>query len=292
LQSSKLFLCGTPIGNLGDVSQRLLSTLKEVDLIACEDTRRTQKLLNYFSIKQRLISYHEHNEKKRTEELLAKLTAGASIALVSDAGMPGISDPGQILVTAALQAGIEVIPIPGPSAFLAALVVSGLDISSFSFQAFIPRSGKERTQFLEKLALRTETTVFYESPYRLKETLIDLKEFSPELAARKAMIAREITKLHEEKYYGTIAELAAEITQLEIKGEIVIAVAGRQASEFEKEGWEDLTILDHLQLLIASGMTKKQAIKKVASLRDLPKSKVYKEAIAIKADQAKFRKDD
>jgi len=288
LQAAELYLCGTPIGNLDDVSQRLLATLKEVDLIACEDTRRTQKLLNYFSIKTKMISYHEHNEKERSRELIEHLKAGRKIALVSDAGMPGVSDPGEILVRKAVEAGIEVIPIPGPSAFLAALVVSGLDISAFSFKAFIPRSGKKRQQFLEELALAKETTAFYESPYRLKDTLKDLSQFSSELASRQAVVAREITKMHEEKYYGTVAGLEERLRDQEIKGEIVVVVAGRSEMEAETEGWEDLSILEHLKLLIGSGMTKKQAIKKVASLRGLPKSEVYKEAVVISADKDKF----
>ena len=288
MQQAKLYLCGTPIGNLDDVSQRLLATLKEVDLIACEDTRRSQKLLNYFSIKKKMLSYHEHNEKERSKELIEFLKAGKNIALVSDAGMPGVSDPGEILVKKAVEAGIEVVPIPGPSAFLAALVVSGLDISAFSFKAFIPRSGKKRQQFLEELALAKDTTAFYESPYRLKDTLKDLSQFSSELASRQAVVAREITKMHEEKYYGTVAELEAELKNQEIKGEIVVVVAGRSQVAEENEGWEDLSILEHLKLLIESGMTKKQAIKKVASLRELPKSDVYKEAVVISVDKDKF----
>ncbi len=288
MQAAELYLCGTPIGNLDDVSQRLLATLKEVDLIACEDTRRTQKLLNYFSIKTKMISYHEHNEKERSRELIEHLKAGRKIALVSDAGMPGVSDPGEILVKKAVAAGIEVIPIPGPSAFLAALVVSGLDISAFSFKAFIPRSGKKRQQFLEELALAKDTTAFYESPYRLKDTLKDLRQFSSELASRQTVVAREITKMHEEKYYGTAAELEERLKDREIKGEIVVVIAGRSQVEAESEGWEDLSILEHLKLLIASGMTKKQAIKKVASLRGLPKSEVYREAVVISVDKDKF----
>jgi len=288
LQAAELYLCGTPIGNLDDVSQRLLATLKEVDLIACEDTRRTQKLLNYFSIKTKMISYHEHNEKERSRELIEHLKAGRKIALVSDAGMPGVSDPGEILVKKAVAAGIEVIPIPGPSAFLAALVVSGLDISAFSFKAFIPRSGKKRQQFLEELALAKDTTAFYESPYRLKDTLKDLRQFSSELASRQTVVAREITKMHEEKYYGSAAELEERLKDREIKGEIVVVIAGRSQVEAESEGWEDLSILEHLKLLIASGMTKKQAIKKVASLRGLPKSEVYREAVVISVDKDKF----
>ena len=288
MQAAKLYLCGTPIGNLDDVSQRLLDTLKNVDLIACEDTRRSQKLLNYFSIKKKMLSYHEHNEKERSRELIQLLKEGKDIALVSDAGMPGVSDPGEILVKKAVAAGIEVVPIPGPSAFLAALVVSGLDISAFSFKAFIPRSGKKRQQFLEELALAKDTTAFYESPYRLKDTLKDLSQFSAELASRQAVIAREITKMHEEKYYGTVSELEENLRDQEIKGEIVVVVAGRSEVEEENEGWEDLSILEHLKLLIESGMTKKQAIKKVASLRELPKSDVYKEAVVISVDKDKF----
>jgi len=289
LQAAKLYLCGTPIGNLDDVSQRLLDTLKEVDLIACEDTRRSQKLLNYFSIKKKMLSYHEHNEKERSKELIQFLKEGKNIALVSDAGMPGVSDPGEILVKKAVEAGIEVVPIPGPSAFLAALVVSGLDISAFSFKAFIPRSGKKREQFLEELALAKDTTAFYESPYRLKDTLKDLSQFSSELASRQAVVAREITKMHEQKYYGTVSELEARLKDQEIKGEIVVVIAGRSQVEEESEGWEELSILEHLKLLIESGMTKKQAIKKVASLRDLPKSDVYKEAVVISVDKDKFK---
>jgi len=288
LQAAKLYLCGTPIGNLEDVSQRLLNTLKKVDIIACEDTRRTQKLLNYFSINKKMLSYHEHNEKERSQELIQLIREGKDIALVSDAGMPGISDPGEILVKKAVAAEIEVIPIPGPSAFLAALVVSGLDISAFSFKAFIPRSGKKRQDFLEELALAKDTTAFYESPYRLKDTLKDLKEFSNELAARQALVAREITKVHEEKYYGSISELEQRLQDQEIKGEIVVVIAGRSEVREDSEGWEELSILAHLKLLIESGMTKKQAIKKVAKLRDLPKSDVYKEAVVISVDKDKF----
>lgn len=288
MQSAKLYLCGTPIGNLEDVSQRLLNTLKKVDIIACEDTRRTQKLLNYFSINKKMLSYHEHNEKERSQELIQLISEGKDIALVSDAGMPGVSDPGEILVKKAVEAEIEVIPIPGPSAFLAALVVSGLDISAFSFKAFIPRSGKKRQDFLEELALAKDTTAFYESPYRLKDTLKDLKEFSSELAAREALVAREITKVHEEKYYGSISELEQRLQDQEIKGEIVVVIAGRSEVREESEGWEELSILEHLKLLIESGMTKKQAIKKVAKLRDLPKSDVYKEAVVISVDKDKF----
>lgn len=288
MQNGKLYVCGTPIGNLADVSQRLLDILKEVDLIACEDTRRSQKLLNYFSIEKKMLSYHEHNEDKRSWELVEKLKNGKSIALLSDAGMPAISDPGQILVSRAVESGIEVIPIPGPSAFLAALVVSGFDISTFVFRSFIPRSGKERREFIEKLALEQNTTAFYESPYRLKDTLKDLCDFSQEMAQREVVIAREITKMHEEKYYGTVSELNERLKDEEIKGEIVIVLSGRIEVEEEKEGWEELSILEHIKLLMESGMTKKQAVKKVAEIRGLPKSEVYKIGTSISVNKDDF----
>lgn len=289
MQKGKLYVCGTPIGNLADVSQRLLDILKEVDLIACEDTRRSQKLLNYFSIEKKMLSYHEHNEEKRSRELIEKLKNGRDIALLSDAGMPAISDPGQILVSRAVENEIEVIPIPGPSAFLAALVVSGLDISTFVFKSFIPRSGKERREFIEKLALEQNTTAFYESPYRLKDTLKDLSEFSEEMAQREAVIAREITKMHEEKYYGTVSELKKRLQDKEIKGEIVVVLAGRTEAAEESEGWEELSILEHIKLLMESGMTKKQSVKKVAELRELPKSEVYKIGTSISVNKEDFK---
>jgi 16S rRNA (cytidine1402-2'-O)-methyltransferase len=285
LEKGKLYICGTPIGNLSDVSQRLLDVLQEVDIIACEDTRHSRKLLNYFSIEKKLLSYHEHNEQQRSREIIEKINSGKHIALLSDAGMPVISDPGQILVKEAVQESIEVIPIPGPSAFLAALVVSGLDISSFVFRSFIPRSGNDRREFLEEMALENKTTVFYESPYRLKNTLKDLKEFSKEMAARKTVIVREITKVHEEKYYGTAAELYQRLNNQEIKGEIVVVIEGRTEIKEESEGWEELSILEHIELLMQSGITKKQAVKKVAKLRDLPKSEVYKVGTAISVDK-------
>ncbi len=281
----KLYICGTPIGNLADVSQRLLDVMQRVDMIACEDTRHSRKLLNYFSIEKKLLSYHEHNERQRSREIIEKLNSGQDIALLSDAGMPVISDPGQILVKEAVKASIELIPIPGPSAFLAALVVSGLDISSFVFRSFIPRSGNERREFLEELALENKSTVFYESPYRLKNTLKDLKEFSEEMAVRQTVIAREITKVHEEKYYGTAAELYQRLKDQEIKGEIVVVIEGRTEIREESEGWEELSILEHIKLLMQSGITKKQAVKKVAGLRDLPKSEVYKVGTAISVNK-------
>ncbi len=280
-----LYVCGTPLGNLDDISQRVQAHLAEVDIIAAEDTRRTGNLLNYLNIKNKMISYHEHNEKMRADELVEMLEMGKNIALVSDAGMPGISDPGEILVELAIKKGIEVIPVPGPTAFTAALVVSGMEIKQFFFAGFIPRSGKEREKFKQQLTIREQTTVFYESPYRIKDTVKELGDFSNELAERKLMVGRELTKLHEEKIYGSVQEIAARLEDRILKGEIVVVISGRKEPIIEEEGWEDLTLLGHVELLMENGLTKKEAIKEVASIRDLPKKKVYKEAIAINVNK-------
>lgn len=280
MSEGKLYICGTPIGNLDDITFRVLKILQKVDLIAVEDTRRTGKLLNYFDINNSMTSYHEHNEKKKTPELLSKLETGKDIAVVSDAGMPGISDPGQEIIEQAIKAGIEVIPVPGPTAISSALVASGLAMDSFVFEGFIPRKGKERQQFIERLRRESRTTVIYESPYRLQTTLEDLKTV---LGERKIAVVREISKVHEEKIYGTVDEVLAELEKRNVKGEIVIVIAGRDNVEREEIGWEELSILEHLELMMENGYTKKKAIKKVAKIRELPKKKIYKEAIAIDA---------
>ncbi|MGM0603238.1 MAG: 16S rRNA (cytidine(1402)-2'-O)-methyltransferase [Bacillota bacterium] len=285
MKNGKLFICGTPLGNLEDISKRVLKTLKEVDIIAAEDTRRTGQLLNYFDIKNTMLSYHEHNEKKRTEELLKKMQEGKNIALVSDAGMPGISDPGQIITQMAVKYGIEVIPVPGPTAFVSALVVSGFDLNSFVFFGFIPRSSKERKKFIDEISMEEKTSAFYESPYRLLSTLEEFLDYSAELADRNIMVARELSKIHEEKIYGSLKTVVEKLRNREIKGEIVVVVSGREKIEEEEEGWEDLSILEHIKLLMDSGFNKKEAIKKVADLRDLPKSEVYKVAVAITIDK-------
>src|SRR5437762_13125271 len=197
-----LYLVATPIGNLEDITLRALRVLDQADLIACEDTRQTQKLLNYFGIRKRMISYHEHNEIGRTQELLGDLQQGARIALVSDAGMPGISDPGSIIIREALQRGIPVVPVPGPSALTTALVASGLETSSFRFFGFLPAKSGQRRTFLEQLKTVPETLVFYEAPHRMVETLQDL--FIALGPARRVVIARELSKVHEEFLRGTV----------------------------------------------------------------------------------------
>ncbi|MFW6269056.1 MAG: 16S rRNA (cytidine(1402)-2'-O)-methyltransferase [Bacillota bacterium] len=279
-ETAQLYICGTPIGNLKDITLRTLEILKKVDLIAAEDTRRTAKLLNKYDISTPLTSYHEHNEKQKSKELLVKMNQGKVIALVSDAGMPGISDPGSILINQAIKHNIKISPVPGPTALISALVVSGLSVDRFVFQGFIPRSGKERKTRLKEIKKSEITTVFYESPHRLKKTLEDLNEI---LQERRISILRELTKIHEEKIYGKVNEVLEKLSDKEIKGEIVIAVAGREKIETEKEGWEDLNIVEHVKLLMDNGYTKKEAVKKVAKERELPKREVYKEAVVIDA---------
>ncbi|MGM0438356.1 MAG: 16S rRNA (cytidine(1402)-2'-O)-methyltransferase [Bacillota bacterium] len=274
----KIYPCATPIGNLSDMSPRAIQILKEVDLIAAEDTRRTAKLLNHFEIDTEMVSYHEHNEKKRSNELLKKVKSGFDIAIVSDAGTPGISDPGYEIIKRAVKEQIEVIPIPGPNAALLALIASGLEMNSFVFLGFIPRKGEKRKKFLKSIQKEEKTTIIYESPYRVLETLKDLKNL---LAERKIALVRELTKIHEEKLYGTAADLIEILEKREIKGEIVLVIEGREIKE--KEGWEELSIVEHVRLLMENGYTKKKAIKEVAKLRELPKSEVYEKAIVIDA---------
>ncbi len=275
----KLYICPTPIGNLEDITYRTIRILKEVDLIACEDTRRTGRLLKHFEIDNDLISYHEHNEKMRTEEIIDKLKMNQDIALVSDAGMPGLSDPGEILIKAVVNEGIEVIPLPGPSAAVPALVASGFATDRFVFEGFLPRKGQERKDRLASINLDERTTIIYESPYRIKETISDLAEI---MADREIALIREISKMHEEKIYGTASDIKEKIADREIKGEIVIVISGNEAIS-EEEKVTELSILEHLELLIENGYTKKKAIKEVSKIRGIPKSQVYKEAIAIDA---------
>lgn len=278
MKKGRLYPCATPIGNLSDMSPRAIEILKEVDIIAAEDTRRTSKLLNHFEIDTKMISYHEHNEKKRAEELIKKIKNGMNLALVSDAGTPGISDPGYEIIKSAVKNQIEVIPIPGPNAALLALTASGMDMSSFVFLGFIPRKGKERNKFLKSIQKEEKTSIIYESPYRVLDTLKELKKF---MENRKIALIRELTKVHEEKIYGTAAELVNILETRKIKGEIVLVIEGRKMEE--KEGWEELSIVEHIRLLMENGYTKKKAIKEVADLRELPKSDVYEKAIVIDA---------
>ncbi|MFW5999602.1 MAG: 16S rRNA (cytidine(1402)-2'-O)-methyltransferase [Halanaerobiaceae bacterium] len=277
--SGKLYICGTPLGNLRDFTFRAVDKLREVDLIAAEDTRRTGKLLRHYDIDTRMTSLHEHNEEQKAPRLLERIQGGESIVLVSDAGMPLISDPGYKLIRTAVEAGIEIIPLPGPTAAIQALVVSGLPAGRFVFEGFLPRSGTEREERLKEIQDEKRTVIIYESPYRVKETLGDLASLP---GARKMALVRELTKMHEEKLYGTASGLLEQLGEREVKGEVVLVLEGLEV-ETGPEGWEELTIVEHVCLLMDRGMTKKKAIKKVAGERDISRSEVYKEATVIDA---------
>ncbi|MEK4626703.1 MAG: 16S rRNA (cytidine(1402)-2'-O)-methyltransferase [Solibacillus sp.] len=275
-QGSCLYLVATPIGNLEDMTMRALRTLKEVDVIAAEDTRNTRKLCNYFDIQTPLISYHEHNIEVGGEKLLAYLREGKSVALVSDAGLPCISDPGADIVMKAIEEDFAVVPIPGANAALTALIASGLTPQPFYFFGFLNRNKKERREQLEKLAKRGETLVFYEAPHRLKDTLKDLELV---LGNRKITLARELTKKFEEFLRGTIEEAITWTQENEIRGEFCIVIEGNLSGEPEEEDeiyWTNLSLEEHVNYIIEeSQISSKDAIKEVAKLRGLPKRDVY-----------------
>ncbi|QTJ35763.1 16S rRNA (cytidine(1402)-2'-O)-methyltransferase [Dolosigranulum pigrum] len=274
----KLYLVPTPIGNLDDMTFRAVDVLQQVDLIAAEDTRHTQKLLNHFNIQTPQISFHEHNTQQRIPELVQKLLDGQSIAQVSDAGMPSISDPGRELTQAAIANHCAVVPLPGANAALTALVASGIAPQPFYFHGFLPRKSSVITAVLTELNQKTETLIFYESPYRVKNVLAVAEEvFGPE---REVAVARELTKQYEEFIRGTIAEVSdflADNSQL-IRGEFVLVFSGNDAPErLEKsKEWENLSLKEHVEYIMKlEDIRDKWAIKKVASLRDLPKRDVY-----------------
>lgn len=270
-----LFVCPTPIGNLEDITLRTLRTLKEVDLIAAEDTRRTIKLLNHYKIKKPLTSYHEHNKWEKGEILLKKLKGGEDIGLVSDAGMPGISDPGEELIKSSIEENIEVEVLPGPTASITALILSGLSTDKFAFEGFLPSNKKDRIKELERLRNEQRTIIIYESPYRLLNMLRDIKEV---LGNRQISISRELTKVYEETFRGTVEE-GIENFKEQKKGEFVIIVEGGKIEE--KKPFEKISIKDHIRMYIEEGCSKKDAVKKVALERKLPKNLVYKESIEL-----------
>lgn len=272
-----LFLVATPIGNLQDISARALETLRSVDVIACEDTRRTLKLLNHFGIRKRLVSYHEHNELSRAESLLAELRQGRSVALVSDAGTPGICDPGFRIADLARNEGVTVVPIPGPAAFVSALVASGLPTDSVFFGGFLPSKHSERIRRLEEVASVPATLVFYEAPHRLARSLTDC---AGTLGDRRACVARELTKVHEEFVGGTLSELAARFAESATKGEIVIVIERASASTRPVVA---ATVIDRVAELERSGLDPKSALKKAAKELGLPKSEAYRQ-MQIKRD--------
>lgn len=271
MSQGKLYLVATPIGNLGDISPRAAQTLREADLIAAEDTRVSGRLLKALEIKKPLISYFEHNKSLRGGELIARLKAGQNIALISDAGMPAISDPGAELVRLAIEAGIETVVIPGPNAALSALVLSGLDSGRFAFEGFLPREKAKRRAALVALADERRTLLFYEAPHRLLFTLADMADiFGPE---RQAAAGRELTKLHEEMRRGTLAELLAHFTVVAPRGEFTLVVAG--ASEIAPDLPTDEELSAELAALLEAGQGRKQAAKLLAEKYGLPAKQLY-----------------
>jgi 16S rRNA (cytidine1402-2'-O)-methyltransferase len=273
-----LYLVGTPIGNLEDITLRALRVLGSVDRIACEDTRQTQKLLNHFAISTPTVSCHEHNEQARAAELLELLKQGGRVAVVSDAGMPGISDPGMTLAAAALEAGIPVIPIPGANAALSALVASGLDTSRFLYMGFLPSKAGERRSRLEKIAESTSdappTMIFYEAPHRILETLSDVAAVWGD--GCRVVVARELTKIHEEFLRGTAAEVRASLAARErIRGEITLVVEGRR---LELAATETVSVTKRLaELEKSEGLTEMEGLKRIARERSQSKSDIYRE---------------
>lgn len=273
--SGKLYLCATPIGNLEDITLRVLRTLKEVDLIAAEDTRNSIKLLNHFDIKTPMTSYHEFNKIDKAKILVEDLKSGKNIALVTDAGTPGISDPGEELVRFCLEAGIEVTSLPGPAACITALTMSGLSTRRFCFEGFLPMDKKEREVVLERLQRETRTTIFYEAPHRLLKTLKVLQETA---GNRRLTICKELTKRHEKTWPTCLEEAIEWYETNEPRGEYVLVLEGADAKalkEEEQAAWESLSIEEHMGIYLSKGQTKKEAMKSVASDRGMTKREVY-----------------
>lgn len=270
-----LYLCATPIGNLEDMTLRVLRILKEVDLIAAEDTRNSIKLLNHFEIKTPMTSYHEYNKIDKAYELVNLLKEGKNIALITDAGMPGISDPGEELVRICYEEGITVTACPGASAVVTALTLSGLKTRRFAFEAFLPKDKKERKRVLDELKNETRTIIIYEAPHHLLKTL---KELYDTLGCRKLSVVKELTKLHENVNRTTIEEAISYYTENEPKGEYVLVIEGKSKEECEnemREKYENLTIEEHVKMYVDTGMDKKEAMKVVAKERGLTKRDVY-----------------
>lgn len=273
--AGKLFLCATPIGNLEDITFRVIRTLKEVDLIAVEDTRHSIKLLNHFEIKTPMTSYHEFNKIDKARYLVSKLQEGLNIALISDAGTPGISDPGEELVKQAYEAGIQVTSLPGAVACITALTLSGLSTRRFVFEAFLPSDKKEKKVILQQLKNETRTIIIYEAPHRLVRTLEELLEA---LGNRKATICRELTKKYETAFATTLIEGIQYYQNKEPKGEIVLVIEGRSQEEIEEESrdkWKELSLEDHMKVYLEQGMNKKEAMKVVATDRGITRRDVY-----------------
>lgn len=270
-----LYLCATPIGNLEDMTFRAVRTLKEADLIAAEDTRNSIKLLNHYEIKTPMTSYHEYNKIDKGRKLVELLLEGRNVALITDAGTPGISDPGEELVKMCYEAGVPVTSVPGAAACITALTLSGLSTRRFAFEAFLPSDKKERKEILEELAKETRTVVLYEAPHRLVRTL---KELAEAMGDRKAAVCRELTKRHETAFATTLVDACIYYETSEPKGECVIVVEGKSRKAVRDEArarWEELSIEAHMEQYLSAGMTKKDAMKQVAKDRGIGKREVY-----------------
>lgn len=272
----KLYLCATPIGNLEDMPHRGIRIMKEADLIAAEDTRNSIKLLNHFEIKTPMTSYHEYNKVDKARTLVEKLMQGKTIVLISDAGTPGISDPGEELVKQCVEAGIEVLSIPGPAACINALIISGLPTRRFVFEAFLPADKKERAYVLSDLENETRTIIIYEAPHKLIKTLKELTEHLG--CERKAAICKELTKKHETVYRSTLGEAVTYYENNEPRGEYVIVIEGKSRQEIikeEQDAWKEMTVEEHLEYYINNGVDKKEALKLVAKDRGVSKREIY-----------------
>lgn len=278
--SGTLYLVATPIGNLEDITFRAVRILKEADLVAAEDTRHTGKLLHHFQIETPQISYHQHNARSRIPQLIEKLQAGKTVALVSDAGMPGISDPGYGLVCACAEAGIVVSPIPGPAAVVSAIAASALPSDRFTFEGFLPTKGKPRTERLSQLATEPRTMVLYESPHRLLKTLAELQMHLGR--DRRVTVARELTKRYEEFWRGTLSEAIAHFTETEPRGEFTVAIAGHTAAP---QIISDADLLQQLEALISQGLSPSKASRQLALETGLSKREIYQLSLTIKQEE-------
>ena len=280
--SGKLFLCATPIGNLEDITFRVLRTLKEVDLIAAEDTRNSIKLLNHFDIHTPMTSYHEYNKIDKARTLIEKMQQGQNVALITDAGTPGISDPGEELVAMCYESGIEVTSLPGPAACITALTLSGLSTRRFAFEAFLPSDKKERRAVLEELKDETRTIILYEAPHRLVKTLAELYEV---LGNRRMTLCRELTKRYETAFRSTLQELLAYYEMEEPKGECVLVIEGRSRKEMEEEAqqeWSAMPLQEHMAYYENQGIARKEAMKLVAKDRGVGKRDIYQQLLDCK----------
>lgn len=273
MEAGTLYVCPTPIGNLDDITLRVLNILKEVDLIAAEDTRHTLRLLNHFEIKKPMTSYHEHNIREKGPNLIRHLQEGKTIALVSDAGMPGISDPGQDLIRLAIEEDIQVVGLPGPSAALLALVISGLPTEKFAFEGFLPSKSTDRKKVLEEIRDEMRTLIFYESPHRITSSLEDMVDI---LGDRQASLSRELTKHFEETIRGGLNMILSVAQERNLKGEMVLVVSGAEKAEPEQ-----IDIKNELRKLVEGGMSKKEAVKELVRVHGVPRNQVYQESLDL-----------